>query len=68
MTDIVTAFSNKLENWNVAAHGTKALTGSVSRYDAPDSIRTARMRSLNPLQLPVVPRRCTFIATRQSIL
>jgi hypothetical protein len=45
----------------------------VPASDIPEDFRKlsrffpARMRSLNPLQFPVVPRRCTFIATRQTI-
>jgi hypothetical protein len=52
MTDIVTASSNKLDNWNGRGPWYEGTHGERIAYNSPVSIRTARMRSLNPLQLP----------------
>jgi hypothetical protein len=50
MSDIVPASSNQLDNWNDSGPWYEGTHGERIAYDSPVSIRTARMRSLNPLQ------------------
>jgi hypothetical protein len=50
MTDVVPASNNKLDKWNDSGPWYEGTHGGVSPYDSPVSMRTARMRSLNPLQ------------------
>jgi mannose-6-phosphate isomerase-like protein (cupin superfamily) len=52
MSDIVPASSNKLDNLTNSSPSYELLTGSVSRYDSPVSIRTARMRSSESIAAP----------------